>query len=367
MLTFVIIAFVFYMAMRKKAPKDLLIIPFMLMIGCLIASAYILPLIFEKRLVNTGYFMGIGKLHFEYSFLWPSLSSKLPSGDFWPFYYGMVKFSFFFFFVLMVLLFFQVLKMSRNEIANKVNAINKFFLGTSIMSMFLLFGPSSLIWKTVPFFEYIQYPGRWLNITAFATVFLSAAVFRSSDSINMTKRKSKYPFLLFCSVCLVSVYSLILGYHNINSAPIITQQKLKSLSAQNFEHLPIWLDRDRIDRSDFKDKTLVINGEGRADVVTWRSAERVISIQAAKPLTLRVRTFYFPGWRAYVDGVETPIKTEEESGAMLINVPLGTHTMKLTFEDSPIRYYGKIISLFSAVVLVFVTLFGGVLAGRHAA
>jgi len=56
----------------------------------------------------------------------------------------------------------------------------------------------------------------------------------------------------------------------------------------------------------------------------WQSAERIIETTAQQPVTVRIRTFNFPGWKAYVDGVPTEIMTEGLTGSILINVPKET-------------------------------------------
>ena len=72
---------------------------------------------------------------------------------------------------------------------------------------------------------------------------------------------------------------------------------------------------------------------------------------------MRIRTFNFPGWKAYVDGVETEIKTEKDVGAILINIPKGRHALVVRFEDTPIRYYAKLLSLVSLVSIILFVLF----------
>ena len=54
---------------------------------------------------------------------------------------------------------------------------------------------------------------------------------------------------------------------------------------------------------------------------------------------------------AYVDGTEIAIQIESGTGAMLIDIPKGTHMLKLKFVDTPVRYYGKLISLLSLFCL----------------
>jgi len=55
--------------------------------------------------------------------------------------------------------------------------------------------------------------------------------------------------------------------------------------------------------------------------------------------------------------MQTEIKTEKSIGAMIIDIPEGKHKLELRFEDTPIRYYSKIVSLVSFFVLLCFILF----------
>ena len=89
----------------------------------------------------------------------------------------------------------------------------------------------------------------------------------------------------------------------------------------------------------------------------WESEKRVIDIEVSKPALLRVATFYYPGWEASLDRKEVPIKIEQPSGAMLVEVPEGTHTLELRFLDTPLRYYARLISFLSLFFMVLLIYF----------
>jgi hypothetical protein len=125
----------------------------------------------------------------------------------------------------------------------------------------------------------------------------------------------------------------------------------------NLEHLPGWVNVEKIFQKDFYNKILITGGEGKADIIKWESAKRIIKITSKTPLFLRIRTFNFPGWKAYIDGIETGIKTEKGVGAMLIGIPEGKHVLIIRFEDTPIRYYAKLLSLASLVSLTILLVF----------
>ena len=122
--------------------------------------------------------------------------------------------------------------------------------------------------------------------------------------------------------------------------------------------LPAYVDIDAIDKNDeVKEKVVIKRGGGKVVLQKWESAERIIEILAQQPLIVRIRTFNFPGWKAYIDSKQTEIKTEDGTGAMILDIPKGTHTLVLRFEDTPVRYYSKIVSLFSLFGIVLFMLF----------
>jgi uncharacterized membrane protein YfhO len=124
------------------------------------------------------------------------------------------------------------------------------------------------------------------------------------------------------------------------------------------EYAPIWAGNIKKIMSEAKnEKVSVISGTALTDIVEWKSEKRVININASTSSLIRIATFYYPGWEAYIDNMRTEIKIEKGVGAMLIDIPEGRHIVVLKFEDTPLRYYAKIISLISFCVVVLLALF----------
>jgi len=353
MFTFVITAFIVYMSISEKRPKDLIIAPAVIAIGILISAAYVLPLIFEKYFLNVETFIGEAggdSWPYYYFLILPNLTGKLPPDHFWTVYYEKFVFYVLFFAILILLFFLRILKLRHDKAMGQTNTVNEFFLGVSVSSLFFLFGISAFIWETVPFFKYVQFPSRWLNITTFAVIFLSSSVFYAFNAAPNHKKGKQYFF-----IALLFLAFLFLDYRYISSAPEFAEKELIPVKSINWDMcvLPGSADINRIDKdTDFGKRALIIKGEGKAETVAWKSAERIIEIAASQPILLRIRTFNFPGWKAYIDGIETEIKTEEGYGTILVDIPVGKHVLELRFKDTPIRRYSKIISLFSFFMMV---------------
>jgi hypothetical protein len=78
---------------------------------------------------------------------------------------------------------------------------------------------------------------------------------------------------------------------------------------------------------------------------------RVVTPQAIR---LRLYTFYFPGWSAYVDGAEVDIDVARPEGFVTLEVPQDEHNVLVRFEDTLPRRVGWIISAVAFAALIAV-------------
>ena len=351
MFALVIAAYIIYMSVVMKRLRDVIALPFIITIGFLLSAAYLLPLLYEKQFINIKSFSTM-KWVFNDFFLLPNKTGKLVNLA-WTVYYNIYVLNTLFFFIILLFFFLQTIKLRHIKPLSNLNTINKFFIGVALGSMFFLFGPSTFLWDGIPFFRYIQFPVRWLNITAFAIGFLSASCFYVMNTFYSAKMKRYYVIVLLFMICI------LLDYKYISTPSIFTRQELIPVQDVywTYEHLPVWVDIKKVDKNNFREKAVIIRGEGKAEVTKWKPCDRIVEIVAKQTLTIRLRTFNFPGWKAYIDGMQTEIKTEEGTGAMIINIPQKEHILELRFEDTPIRYYSKIISLVSFCALCFFALF----------
>jgi len=100
---------------------------------------------------------------------------------------------------------------------------------------------------------------------------------------------------------------------------------------------------DRANHSTISDDTTIT---ALADV-PWRNR---FAVQAPRETLLRLFLFHFPGWKAYVDGQETPITIANPEGFITLRVPAGAHEVLVSFEDTPPRTTGWIIAGVSLAV-----------------
>lgn len=101
-------------------------------------------------------------------------------------------------------------------------------------------------------------------------------------------------------------------------------------------------------------KVEIIEGEGKITNLQVKNSSRTYEIQAQEPGVRMVdNTFFFPGWRVYVDGQVTNIEYQDPNyrGIITYRVPYGNHQVKVVFENTKIRSYSQLISIVSLIMV----------------
>ena len=102
---------------------------------------------------------------------------------------------------------------------------------------------------------------------------------------------------------------------------------------------------DRVNRS-------VLPEGARVEIVEQRALYDGFLVDTPKEFVFRLYLFYFPGWRAYVDGEEVDIDVATPEGFITFFVPEGEHEVAVRFEDTPPRTVGWIVSALGLVGLI---------------
>jgi hypothetical protein len=70
--------------------------------------------------------------------------------------------------------------------------------------------------------------------------------------------------------------------------------------------------------------------DGSARVTVWRARHIELAIDLKEPTLLRIRQFYFPNWRATVDGdVALSLSPDTDSGLLTVRAPAGHYALTL--------------------------------------
>lgn len=119
-----------------------------------------------------------------------------------------------------------------------------------------------------------------------------------------------------------------------------------------FEFRPVWAPKDRFQPAP---RVWLQPGQGEVKVLKWNPEERVFEVEIKIDGALQVRTFYYPGWIAYIDGAKVDPIPSGSQGIISVNISKGRHTIQLKFLDTRERIWGKVISTMSFFSLFLVT------------
>ena len=74
-----------------------------------------------------------------------------------------------------------------------------------------------------------------------------------------------------------------------------------------------------------------------------------LQVDSSEEFSLKMFRFYFPGWRAFIDGGEIDIEVTKPDGRMLMRIPAGEHELIIELTDTPPRTMARVITLISVV------------------
>ncbi|MBI3653618.1 MAG: hypothetical protein HY231_21515 [Acidobacteria bacterium] len=313
-------------------------------LSILMSAMFLVPLIFEVKYIRIDRALRIPFTKFFLFEQWRSLWRA----DFFPppegrrFYYlDSVNLT-----ALSVALLFIVSAaiIWRNRQRVKPNtSVKKSLLAAFVVSAIsLLFTTrlSALLWENLSQFAYIQFPFRWLTITILSVAMLVGG----AAALLAGEKKQRTIFSLALALTLV----MMLGISAllVVRASYNRQELDAGLSALEVaEYRTIFLDRQK--RLDEFEKPPVLEIDGNAEVQPLDDFgyQQSYQIHAATTSTIKLRTLYFPGWVARVEGNPLDVAPGKE-GTIEVTVEPGDQRLTLNFEDTPPRTIGKYLSLF---------------------
>ncbi|HXG90886.1 MAG TPA: 6-pyruvoyl-tetrahydropterin synthase-related protein [Blastocatellia bacterium] len=198
---------------------------------------------------------------------------------------------------------------------------------------------STPISNLIPRIEIATPAWRWLTVSSpFTSLLVGLALERMTEQLRMTQRK--------LWSWRATIIALTVGNILFTAGAVIVQ---------TFDHGPQWVEKDFTSLSlNPKDATplaempdtprVVIEPKGEVlQIEKWDPQYRRIRLVLDQPGAVRLRTYYFPGWRARIDGRDAQM-SKDKDGAIQIALPAGLHTLEAYFGTTPPRTFGTIFT-----------------------
>lgn len=220
-------------------------------------------------------------------------------------------------------------------------APNRMWIVMGAATIFMCTSFSIYVSKLLPKIQVAVPAWRWLVISSvFASLLLAACVDRLRKSSDLPALKL---WGLRAALCAMILFNLWITLHGtiLGALGNYTYRPKADTTFNLIE--PNWTPKDASRPQDLPDTAnVVLEPEGGViQILEWKPQHRKVSVKLDQPARLRLRTYNFPGWTAYIDGSRVPMLSDKD-GAQVIEVPAGIHSIEAVFRNSPPRTIGMI-------------------------
>jgi hypothetical protein len=210
----------------------------------------------------------------------------------------------------------------------------------------MMFSFMGIIWRSVPLLSEINYPWTLLSQLGLITAFFAGY-------LVLEGRIYKYLtiVLVILAVILTVGYAKPESFNNNSDQYYLTNE---ATTTSSDELMPIWVTEKPLSR--FVEKVEVIKGEASISDLEYDSNNISFSYEATSNPSFQINTIYYPGWKAYVNGVPTGIDYDNPKGVMIVNSDIYSNKVYLNFGETLERTLANGISIVSLLVLLFIML-----------
>lgn len=232
------------------------------------------------------------------------------------------------------------------------------WFGTALTAFgFLISLPvSDLLWRFLPGLKFIQFPWRFQPFVALGCALMAAAAIQHHKQLSKHLRMLATAGLTWLLIAN-AIFTFMIA--RLDEKKVTREQVVEVLTAPNAKPINIEEGKRIQNEDDVKylpytanqiyfrpvgsDFNLyppvnqpgglsLVKGKGAVTVEKLHIASRVFLIENSAAAQARIETYNHPNWTARLDGEEFEIKSEAETGLMLIDVPGGNHKLSLSFE-----------------------------------
>ena len=228
---------------------------------------------------------------------------------------------------------------SQNSFTNGIMALALLL----VLTLFMATPVSRPVWHLFRPLQETQLPWRWLALTSMVCpILLAMAIPFWARLANERKR----PLILIALGTVAISIAFSLG-HIVREArwltPVQFEQTLSSIPGSTgvYQWMPIWTH----DPLPTMPSQVEAGGDRKILIESWEPERRVFSTSAGQSSVARVRTFFYPHWKASADGQSLTVAPDKD-GAILIALPPQAATITLEFlEPKRVRYAAMLAAL----------------------
>ncbi len=377
---FVIIFAIFYLFLNAESKKQaffsFLRLSFAGVFGLALSAFYFLPALVEKNLTKINEFTLSSYYDFHQHFLY--IRQFLEPWGAWE--YGGSgwgpndEMSYFLGFPQLLVLFLAGLQIFWSIIRfKKLKDKRPLFLQISLifliaLSLFLTLLKTQKIWELFSFTAYFQFPWRLLSV---ALIFIGLLAGNLHRFLNQKYQKVFF-FIIFVVLILFNTrYFRSEKYEDHTVSYKDYAFEIRTERSNNlYDYMPrdinffrkvgFYLYKDPKFNSLNAPPTAIFADEliskYQANLITNKSSEKVFSVFLPENKVIVLNMAYYPGFVAQSDGKKVNV-FPSANGLISLELPAGSQIVAVKLQDTPIRFYSKLISILSCLVLFGLILF----------
>jgi hypothetical protein len=340
-------------------------------LGLGIAAALVLPNLFERDYINQEQWVRAGydyALHFLqpahlFSPAWGYAPGTPGTEGVMSFQLGAVA--------LILAAVATVAALRRQARPGQERGLILFFALASLLVILLMLPVSGPLWEQLPIAALLQFPWRLLALTA---VTLSILAGFSVGRLLPPVPALHAPTLILALIAVLASYPYTLPQYT--PTPASAEGPLLSiefeLEYEDMRGMTAWSDVMPPDSplvAQYLAGEPLVTAEALApgatvEMIRAAGASDELWVRSESGTMLRFYTYYFPGWRVYIDGERLPeeaLHPEPPYGLLTVQVPPGEHRVLLRWGDTPLRLAAKLITLASLLLAILLV----ALPSRH--
>ncbi len=239
--------------------------------------------------------------------------------------------------------------------SKKLNLAPILFLFFSVFCTFLTNHRSFFLWKLIPLLNLTQYPMRLIFFIVFSLIMF---IILSIKDIFQKFNKN----FLFAIVVISSVYIIFrnVGFYKSAYNYEFTEQQYLSekylkwdSTIRGDEYLPkkfvIPIKQDEI-----SDGSVKTNKAIDVKILSHTSNEMVVIIESKfNDVKINFPITNFPGWKMFVNGKEQEIMSRTKYNLISGDFGKGKFNVLVKFVNTPVRFFGNLISLISLIGFIY--------------
>ncbi len=234
-----------------------------------------------------------------------------------------------------------------------------FFFGAFLIIILAMMSTGVPLWEALPLAAFVQFPWRLLGLAALVMSFLSGSAAHALLDESPVDDLHWQPVLGVVSlVVILASFSYTLPEYTTplsRSEQPVAIIDFESYYPPDRVGMTVWVTEQPQDTplvEQYLAGEPLIKARALAEGATLEmlrhgAAVEEIRVNSSTGTEVQFYTYYFPGWRGYVDDREVEIYPMGPHGLITLQVPSGEHHVQIRFGDTSARVFGTVISALS--------------------